>query len=66
MEHQSPTKGKKPSHASAYLYFFAEDDLKEQVEGSQNMPDTYETVVARAQLALVSFYFILTISNLNL
>ena len=31
-----------------------EADLKEQVEGSHNMPDTYETVVARAQLALVS------------
>ena len=31
-----------------------EVDLKEQVEGSHNMFDTYETVVARAQLALVS------------
>ncbi len=31
-----------------------EADLKEQVEGSLNMSATYETVVTRAQLALVS------------
>lgn len=33
---------------------FAETDLQDQVEGSLNMGPTYETVVARAQLALVS------------
>ena len=35
-------------------YFVLESDLREQVEGSLNMPPTYETVKARAQLAQVS------------
>ena len=32
----------------------SESDLREQVDGSLDMPASYETVVARAQLALVS------------
>ncbi len=42
-----------PMHWKCKLCTFTESDLQEQVEGSLNMPATYETVVARAQLALV-------------
>ena len=36
------------------LNVISESDIQDQVEGSLDMPSTYETVVARAQLALVS------------
>lgn len=35
--------------------FLAEENLKEQVDKSFNLPPTYETLVSRAQLAAVSF-----------
>ncbi len=43
-------------HSSGTVFCVAEADLKEQVEGSHNMSDTYETVVARVQLALVGVH----------
>ena len=35
--------------------FLAEENLKEQVDKSFNLPPIYETIVSRAQLAAVSF-----------
>lgn len=39
------------------IFFSSDIDLQEQVEGSLIMPPTYETVVSRAQLALVSIRY---------
>ena len=46
------------------VFYLADIDLQGQVEGSLLMPPAYQTVVSRAQLALVSTVYLTTIFNL--
>jgi len=48
------TEGLFPGTTTNLFLFIAEENLKEQVDKSFNLPPTYETLVSRAQLASVS------------
>ena len=41
-----------------------DQEMREQVEGALNMPPSYETVVTRAQLALVCITFPITCARM--